>query len=364
MSKVFVLGAGFSRAVADLPTMNQMRDRFRSVLQQEQALGHENRAAWGHMVLEFLEEFERDALVQTTGDRVLHSNVSQLLEQLLTFLDLNTMTEVQGVIESAGHGIDIAHPGPFYNHDAWEIRSCIETYIYLALERPRYISSTLMDGLNRVLIARDCIVSFNYDLVVETELYHRRRWFPLDGYGSSWIPTEIISGEYRDLSSDVFIAKVHGSLNWQRAGELCQQPELRWFYDNNEPIFPGYLTDETPQIDEAYQGKHQNRWLLPSYVKSLVDQQLLHAWRDAAEYLRCAREVVIVGYSLPEADSAAWALFATAIQAGTRIVIVDPDASTVAERVRHATGLNTERVYSSFDEYLVSTGEVQIRVSQ
>jgi len=51
-------------------------------------------------------------------------------------------------------------------------------------------------------------------------------------------------------------------------------------------------------------------------------------WKIAAEALRSANRVVIVGYSLPPADSAAWTLLLANCDA-TRTTVVNPDPSVM-----------------------------------
>jgi hypothetical protein len=47
MSRCYVLGAGFSKAVADLPVMKEMVQAFTSRLEQEKALGETLRVNLG-----------------------------------------------------------------------------------------------------------------------------------------------------------------------------------------------------------------------------------------------------------------------------------------------------------------------------
>ena len=42
MSKCFILGAGFSKAVANLPLMSELTKRFWEVLESEKILEHKN----------------------------------------------------------------------------------------------------------------------------------------------------------------------------------------------------------------------------------------------------------------------------------------------------------------------------------
>jgi hypothetical protein len=67
MSRCYVLGAGFSKAMADLPVMKEMVQAFTSRLEQEKALGETLRVTWGKRLLSDIDcletKFFREAYV-------------------------------------------------------------------------------------------------------------------------------------------------------------------------------------------------------------------------------------------------------------------------------------------------------------
>jgi len=357
MSRVYVLGAGFSNQVAGLPTVRDLRESFQVVLSRSRKSGHENRVFWGESLLGFLHSFEYIGLATNQGDCVVNSNVAELFEELLTFLDLNTRTELKGQVRRNGSTFDMSHVGPFFGYDAQFLRKAFETYMYLALEKPRCLDSTLLEGFSSQILADDTMISFNYDLVLERDLYFRGLWYPRDGYGYEAVDAEAVSEAYRKEKSSIPILKLHGSLNWQPDDVLGHERGIRWFFDDNGPIFPGYLSHEKPVLDEPYQGGHHIRWLLPSFVKALDDQRLLAAWRQAALNLReKPNEVVVIGYSLPVADPAAWALFASSCHPDSKLIVVDKNAEEVVQRFVKATGCQKYATYLNLESYLLEKG--------
>jgi hypothetical protein len=77
--------------------------------------------------------------------------------------------------------------------------------------------------------------------------------------------------------------------------------------------------------------------LHPSFLKDYAGEEnrnpvFIRIWRLAAEALRSADRVAIIGYSLPPADSAAWTLLLTNCDAA-RTTVVNPDPS-VMDRYR------------------------------
>jgi hypothetical protein len=83
------------------------------------------------------------------------------------------------------------------------------------------------------------------------------------------------------------------------------------------------LPDRLPVADERHVVLH------PSFLKdySSGGGALAPLWRRAAQELRNADRVFIVGYSLPKADSAAFTLFLTNCD-GSITRIVNPDGGT------------------------------------
>ena len=62
--------------------------------------------------------------------------------------------------------------------------------------------------------------------------------------------------------------------------------------------------------------------------------------------------MIIIGYSLPEADSAACLLLGTSGISDKRLTLVNPDANNLRDRYRSVTG-NTQIVsYAGLDEFL------------
>lgn len=49
-----VLGAGFSKSVAGFPLTKEMLTKFRTVIKEQEELGHKNRMGWGNRIIEFI----------------------------------------------------------------------------------------------------------------------------------------------------------------------------------------------------------------------------------------------------------------------------------------------------------------------
>ncbi len=322
MGTCYILGAGFSKAVSNLPVMKDLAKTFWDIRNQENQLGHNNRVAWGDRIRNYFEYLETEFFVKPcidteNGESYKECNFRENLEALISFIDLNTSGEIRArLIDKNGNTSSYSKGSLFWNFtDLDELRTCIQTYVYLALMKPKTKNDVLKSFLRKIE-SDDKIITFNYDLIIEKALFNMGIWKPKDGYGIDFKDFPNIT-ESHDIKSRVQIYKLHGSLNWK------SDLKLRFFYDDNEPIFPGYLREGSnyPQ----YKGKHSGLWSLPSFIKQFDVRELASLWERAFTAIKDSDEIVVVGYSLPKEDSAACLLLGTTGISEKRLIIVDPD---------------------------------------
>lgn len=163
--------------------------------------------------------------------------------------------------------------------------------------------------------AGDVVVTFNYDTVAERCLSRVYKWSPIDGYGfiAQVRRPGLLFGGPCPARSPVKVLKLHGSYGWYgtRKGIALER---------------GFLSDLG--IIEAHHAvcvpsySWEKLVLLPSFAKSISSPTMAAVWAKAARAFKKADEVVIVGYSLPPADSAAGSLLATSLRGRRRPVVV------------------------------------------
>jgi len=171
---------------------------------------------------------------------------------------------------------------------------------------------------NAIVPPADTIISFNYDLSLELELKRAGTWEASDGYGFDL-------GICSLPKSSVKLLKLHGSTNWV---DLLFEGARGFSQGNGDslgprPVFPWGLDHL------GYPGIKDPRWrqggveragsmVLPSrnkkyHVSTSINPREREGfwnllWGQAADALRRADEIIIIGYSLPAADSRARAL--------------------------------------------------------
>lgn len=355
MGKCYILGAGFSKAVSNLPVMKDLAKTFWDIRNQENQLGHNNRVAWGDKIQEYflyLEEefFVKQCIDTKNGETYKECNFQENLEALITFIDLNTSGEIKArVTDKNGNTSSYSKRSLFWNFtDLDELRTCIKTYIYLALIKPKTKNDALEPFLRRIE-SDDKIITFNYDLIIEKALFDIGVWKPKNGYGINFEDFPSIT-ESHDIESRVQLYKLHGSLNWEPDFLSNKNLKLQFFYDDNEPIFPDYLQagSNYPQ----YQGKHLGLWILPSFIKQFTVPELIGVWKKAVTAINDSDEVVIVGYSLPKEDSAACLLLGTTRISKKRLILVDPNVDELKNKYQTITHNRRIKKYYSLEDFV------------
>lgn len=162
------------------------------------------------------------------------------------------------------------------------------------------------------------IISTNYDIAVETDLYERyeRRSIETEfDFGVAWRDPFKNAVHQRPEHPSFHIYKLHGSLNWLRC-DLCEH-----IYINAWGVIAQRAFDETIADYNTCDCGHallRSVLVAPSLVRDIRDGNLLEIWKNALELLRTASEWVIIGYSFPPEDIAIRSLFIRAYQGRRR----------------------------------------------
>jgi hypothetical protein len=153
------------------------------------------------------------------------------------------------------------------------------------------------------------IVSTNYDIELETQLFSRYRNDLISAeidFGFSWrdIRTGVVYK--RPANPSLRIYKLHGSLNWLRC-DLCDHV----YVNTRGSIAELGFAEEIHGGNTCHCGYAplQSVIIAPSIVRDVRDVNLLECWKNAIEFLRTATEWIVIGYSFPPEDIAIRSLF-------------------------------------------------------
>ena len=332
-----VLGAGFSKAVANLPLTKEMIPAFKKEIESQSVLDpNSNTVKRWNRLLKFMEKIEHDFLktIYAKADKegkILKSNYLENFEGLCSFIDLNLAFELDAISESNGEKSNLGGKSlysPYTIDMLKDARANIGHFIYLTLIKNTSNEVLLNKIFDDLLIDSSSIITFNYDLVLEKFLFKKKYWLPKDGYGFSLKELPEINSVYSNQFSKIQIYKMHGSINWDPADEFFRSHlKFTWFDDKNNFFFPGYLKVEERRNWE-YKGLHPPRgWILPSWVKQFLFDEMVQVWNKAFNALSKADKIIFIGYSLPRADSAVYSILSAIDWNNKKVTLIDPFAN-------------------------------------
>jgi hypothetical protein len=201
----------------------------------------------------------------------------------------------------------------------------------------------------------DVIITFNWDTTAERTLAEIQKWSPIDGYGFSktLVPPGDPDSPVPDhlATSVVKVLKLHGSFGWYRDGDSVSFENTLYLNEF------GYEHEGRPVLladpKYSYSPGINQLLVIPSFIKDLTHPILERVWEVAHSALEQAEVVDVWGYSLPEADGAARALFLglkAPLNSGKVNVTVHDPSNATRERWRQLLGnqiaTNDERVGS------------------
>ena len=173
----------------------------------------------------------------------------------------------------------------------------------------------------------DTILTFNYDALAERTLFGCGKWTPRNGYGFEVNLESIGDPCPYAANSPVKVLHLHGLIGWFD-GELAADVSS---LDSTFLAGLGCQCKPTDRINYKYPNI-----IAPSYIKTYVTPnwdgtKIADLWAKAIQAIRYSSRVVIIGYSLPEADSAAMTLFLGISRKTVEVVNLD---AYVERRIR------------------------------
>lgn len=175
----------------------------------------------------------------------------------------------------------------------------------------------------------DTILTFNYDTTIEESIDSADLWSPVDGYGPNVYGRSLDWGKKwlasrnapRDKRTNVLLLKLHGSVNW--------------VLDDNDNV----RLKPRPYVVRTKSGNpsfEKVSILPPGWNKRIDKNPYKQFWRLARRKLEQCKSFVVIGYSLPEMDLLARALFSEVVRSREaqdvrlkQLHIADPSAVVV-----------------------------------
>ena len=149
------------------------------------------------------------------------------------------------------------------------------------------------------------IVSFNYDTLVEDCLDHAGLVY---SYGNRRVLRFVAKKKEQTLDKyvpDAEVLKLHGSANWGVCRDCTEAPVRADLINALDGVYGVGRNKSCAFCDKKYL---QSSIVPPVETKGAGLQSFVAFWQRARRAAGRAREVLVIGYSLPQADTQAMAL--------------------------------------------------------
>jgi hypothetical protein len=182
-------------------------------------------------------------------------------------------------------------------------------------------------------------VTFNYDVALEIALSRNN------------MPFSYCFADEKPASSPYGVMHLHGCLGWRddpESGTITALISPGQFVSTGAALRPG--ARDSVALDQLFPEVRTGTPFIvpPSEQKSELRRKILPVWRHAAELLRNAHAIAVIGFSLPYTDTFFRDFFAVSALGRIileRFVVIDPSTETAA-RMRGLLNDNVAR--SSF----------------
>jgi len=339
MGRVFVLGAGVSKEVCYPLGSELFNELDQFVRGRGRSFDRFDYAEWPKLC---------DHLSRTANTLVRSAYQKRQIELLFTILDLSWLLKSEELYDSYLGLPKATEAEKSFKRldlltrtylDYRRILLCALQAYFLHRHEADLAESDEAQGHNgwnllrtfcRKLKSGDVVITFNYDSTIERILLEQRKWSPSTGYGFE-IPLMSLRPHPTRLApvpSVVIVLHLHGAIGWFQRSAGASSGSA-WI--PIEKVAAGALTSEVAldplilqglgmhAVDAALPTRPPNEaqiLLHPSFFKDyeLEDEAntvFIRMWKEAAEMLRSADEVHVIGYSLPKADSSAMTLLLT-----------------------------------------------------
>lgn len=247
-------------------------------------------------------------------------------------------------------------------------------------------SSIVHKRLANVFKKDDCIVTFNWDTLIDRSLFEVRNWKTDNGYG--FIPKGIYNDGWREPDhfneNNLKVIKLHGSTNWLVGhfaidknklipnqalpynnihifeSSTSRYPTYRGrYWDGYKPFSYGYYPVNLPIMNKPAKSGKVNVRIYPGYDSRIVDNSEFESgipampviippikekqydmfgdlfeklWFDAEKAIEKSNRIFIIGYSFPVTDLKARELFLKAFckrKSMPQIIIINPHTEQI-----------------------------------
>lgn len=198
-----------------------------------------------------------------------------------------------------------------------------------------------LDDPNKRKSRKDTVITFNYDLVLDNALSRT------GGLPSYHLPPSLLVEPPVEQTNSVSVLKLHGSTNWG----ICVNC-MKSIVVLGDKVTASPAEFRRLICRKCQKARYQPLLVPPSWDKSEYRDIMQPIWACAVNELKAATRIVIIGYSMPEAD----AFFKYLITLGLagnhqlyKFMLVDISAAVAAKFQNLLVPIFRDRRFTFFD---------------
>jgi hypothetical protein len=149
-----------------------------------------------------------------------------------------------------------------------------------------------LDDPNRRKSRKDTVITFNYDLILDDAL---RRTGGLPSYH---LPPALLAEPPVEQVNSVSVLKLHGSTNWGVCVNCLQSIIVM-----GEKVTASPAEFRRLKCRKCHETRYQPLLVPPSWDKSEYRDIMQPIWENAVKEIKSATRIIVIGYSMPEADA-------------------------------------------------------------
>ena len=371
LSKVFIIGAGFSKGIADYPTSNELMTEicFKAEKYKQKESNYFRFANDFIKVYNYFSEQLKNNLM--SFQEILNKDKIEArvdfdkeidIEYLITFIDLNLEKQVVPKVKGIDCKnypllfIDSLSPEEFKN-----AKKFIQIMLFEVLRPNTDKYPIKWDAIKKfveLISPTDTIITFNYDLLLEQVLMQNKLWNPSQGYTEfdiTQISKERDFNNYPDKK--ITLIKLHGSINWENRG-LIDDNNLPYYFlcdrCTGEPLTEEFNAQLKVRIKEPHYVP-DSVFIYPSFIKKFSQEHEQKMITKSINKITKAQKVFIFGYSLPEADTTANILFSQLPKHIEIEAVLFNDETHFEKRMKENFSFKNFKYYSTkIEDWLIS----------
>lgn len=349
-SVVYFLGAGASKAVISAaPLMADLLPEALRILEQRLQKPGASGTDRLHRIKKFIDDFYQlqpgllprleDILSQL--DLALEENrpLSRLYD--MSFLRKLREDVVYALCEVLRETLDETPERPYPSPDGQEALDLMWKFLF-------------------TLGPKDCIISLNYDIIVDNAIIRPRGsvdyGLPIRyslKTGEQVKPYELVTPPLGPPYSFP-LYKLHGSLNWVYC-PVCQQLDVTEGSKGVRHIFEEGSDLVCPNCG----GTYESLIIAPTLLKTYSNILLRQIWIQAEDKISKADEVVFVGYSMPDADTQLRCMLKRALYTNKVRSQAQRSSNCTIHVIGNERQPNDARPNTTHESYLQLFGEVK-----